>query len=140
MARIKSKKYQGVYLNHLQDGDISYFINYKNMDNKKIWVKIGKKSNGVNEKFAYTKRAEYINKIKTGTDPLQHKKKKTAITLDSIFQKYKDLKATESKDIIKTEQKYKANVYKVFGDMDINEITTDRALYIVYFQTNLILS
>ena len=35
MARIKSNKYQGVYLNHLQDGDISYSINYKDGNNKK---------------------------------------------------------------------------------------------------------
>lgn len=135
MARIKSKKYQGVYLNHLKDGDISYSINYKDINNKKVWVTIGKKSNGVNEKFAYTKRAEYVNKVKTGTDPLQHKKKKEAITLDEIFLQYKALKATESKDIIRTEQKYKSNIYKVFGTTDIHEITTDK---IVAFRKSLL--
>ena len=135
MARIKSKKYQGVYLNHLKDGDISYSINYKDSSNKKVWVTVGKKSNGVNEKFAYTKRAEYVNKVKTGTDPLQHKKKKEAITLDEIFLQYKALKATESKDIIRTEQKYKSNIYKVFGATDINEITTDK---IVSFRKSLL--
>ena len=135
MARVKSKKYAGVYLNHLQNGDISYFISYKDMNSKKVWVSIGKKSDGISESFSYNQRIGHINKIKTGIDPLQHKRRKTAITLDTIFQQYKALKATESKDIIKTEQKYKANVYKVFGDMDINEITTDK---IVAFRKSLI--
>ena len=134
MARIKSNKYQGVYLNHLQNGDISYSINYKD-GNKKTWVTVGKKSNGINEKFSYMKRAEYINQVKIGTDPLQHKKKKKIITLDEIFLMYKDLKATESKDIIRTEQKYKSNIYKVFGMMDINEITTEQ---IVAFRKSLL--
>jgi len=135
MARVKSKKYQGVYLNHLIDGDTSYSINYKDSNNKKVWVTIGKKSNGINERFAYNKRAEYVNKINIGIDPLQHKKKKTVITLDEIFQSYKKLKQSQSTDLIKTEQKYKANVYKVFGAMDINEITTDK---IVAFRQSLL--
>ena len=88
MARIKSNKYAGVYLNHLANGDISYSINYKDIHNKKIWVTVGKKSNGVNEKFAYTKRAEHINKIKTGVDPLAHKKKKTIISLNHLANVY----------------------------------------------------
>ena len=37
------------------------------------------------------------------------------ITLDEIFQQYKELKQSESKDIIKTEQKYKSNIFKVYG-------------------------
>ena len=62
MARIKSKKYVGVYLNHLSNGDISYTVNYKDQHNKKVWVTVGKKSNGINEKYSHIKRAEYINK------------------------------------------------------------------------------
>jgi integrase len=126
VARIKSKKYQGVYLNHLKNGDISYYINYKDLTDKKVWVKIGKKSEGITENFSYTKRAEYINQINIGTDPLQHKKKKKRITLDSIFEKYKVIKESESKDFIRTEQKYKAGIKKVFAEMDLHEITTDK--------------
>jgi hypothetical protein len=84
MARIKSKKYAGVYLNKLANGDISYSISYKDLNNKKVWVTIGKKSNGIIETYAQNKRAEYINLIKIGEDPLAHKKKRKITTLDSL--------------------------------------------------------
>ena len=92
MARVKSKKYAGVYLNHLSNGDISYAVSYKDAHNKKVWVTIGKKSNGITEKFAYAKRAEYINKVKNGVDPLAHKKKKNIVTLNALAKTYFDNK------------------------------------------------
>lgn len=39
MARIKSKKYNGVYLNHLANGDITYTVTYKDAFEKKYFVK-----------------------------------------------------------------------------------------------------
>ena len=101
MARIKSKKYVGVYLNHLASGDISYSINYKDHHSKKVWVTVGKKSNGANEKFAFAKRAEYVNNIKTGTDPLQHKKKQQVTTLNDLAMVYFIDKDTDNKTNIR---------------------------------------
>lgn len=120
MSRVKSKKYVGVYLNHLTNGDISYSINYKDNHSKKVWVTVGKKSNGVNEKFAFAKRAEYVNDIKTGTDPLQHKKKQQVTTLDDIARVYFTEKDIKNKNNIRQLQKY--NLY--FGHIkptDIND-------------------
>jgi hypothetical protein len=34
MAYIKSKKFEGVYQNPLKSGDISYYITYKDNENK----------------------------------------------------------------------------------------------------------
>ena len=42
MSRIKSKKYTGVYLNKLADGDISYSVMYKNEDGKTQRFTVGK--------------------------------------------------------------------------------------------------
>ncbi len=123
MARIKSKKYAGVYLNHLTNGDVSYSINFKDEHNKKVWLTIGKKSNGINEKFAYTKRAEYINKIKNGIDPLQHKKKKEVTTLDDLAKVYFEDKETENKTNMRQLQKY--NLY--FGVIEPIEINSEYA-------------
>ena len=119
MGRIKSKKYAGVYLNQLVNGDISYSINYKDANGKKIWATIGKKSNGVTEKFAYARRAEYVNKVKTGIDPLAHKKKKQITTLDDIAKVYFVDKEAENKTNIKQIQKY--NLY--IGQIDPKEIS-----------------
>lgn len=130
MARIKSKKYAGVYLNHLASGDISYSINYKDIDNNKKWVTIGKKSNGINEKFAHAKRAEYVNKVKTGEDPLQHKKKQQVITLDNLANVYFDDKADENKTNDKQKGKYELHIKPVLGTKGIQSITKDDVLKI----------
>ncbi|KYJ85665.1 tyrosine-type recombinase/integrase [Sulfurovum riftiae] len=121
MARIKSKKYAGVYLNHLANGDISYVINFKDQHGKKVWVTVGKKSNGINEKFAFAKRSEYVNKIKLGEDPLQHKKKKQVTTLDDLAMVYFLDKEAENKTNIRQIQKY--NLY--FGHIDPKDISSE---------------
>lgn len=78
MARLKSKKYTGLYLNHLDDGDISYSVNYKDESRKKVWYTVGKKSQGITEPFANNKRNELLNQIRLGIDPL------AGVTFDSI--------------------------------------------------------
>ena len=120
MARIKSKRYTGVYLNKLVNGDVSYSINYKDTNGKKVWVTVGKKSNGINEKFAYNQRAEHINKVKTGIDPLAHKKKKHITTLDDIAMVYFLDKEADNKTNIRQLQKY--NLY--FGHIDPKDISS----------------
>lgn len=86
MSRIKSKKYDGIYLNHLANGDISYYITYKNESHKKTWLKVGKKSEGITETFCKQKRIETINQISFGEQPtaIKRKAKKNIITLDDI--------------------------------------------------------
>jgi len=90
MGRIKSKKYNGVYLNHLLSGDITYTVTYKDEHDRKVFYKIGKKSEGITEVFAYNKRNEFINQVRLGEDPLAHKKKKSIIILDSLSKVYFD--------------------------------------------------
>ena len=125
MGRIKSKKYTGIYLNHLENGDISYSIVFKNEYGKPVRVTIGKKSNGITEKFAYAKRAEYVNQIKTGVDPLAHKKKKKITTLDNIATVYFNDKADENKTNDRQKGKYELHIKPLFGSKDINAITKD---------------
>ena len=115
MARVKSKKYQGVYLNHLIDGDISYSINYKDSNNKKVWVTIGKKSNGINERFAYNKRAEYVNKINIGIDPLEYKKRKQLSPLMRYFKATKSLNNHRVKTSSKQNKSTKPMCIKSLG-------------------------
>lgn len=123
MARVKSKKYAGVYLNHLVNGDISYAVNYKDHNGKKVWITVGKKSNGVNEKFAFARRGEYINNIKIGVDPLQHKKKKQVTTLEDLAAVYFDDKADENKTNDRQKGKYDLHIKPVLGDKDTQTIT-----------------
>ncbi len=81
MARVKSKKYNGVYLNHLKNNDTSYSIVYKDEYGRTARFTVGKKSEGITEVYAYNKRNEFVNKIRLGEDPIAHKKKKKVITV-----------------------------------------------------------
>ena len=92
MAREKSKKYTGIYLNRLQNGDISYSVSFKDKYNKMQRKSIGKKSEGITERYANNKRIEMLNQIRHGEDPLAHKKKSKLIFQD-IWNFYVDNKA-----------------------------------------------
>mgnify|MGYP002629952717 CR=1 FL=1 len=126
MARIKSKKYLGVYLNKLADGDTSYSITYKNDDNKKVWFTVGKKSSGITETYAYNKRNEFINKIKLGEEPtaVTNKKKKDIITLDSVAVDSYKLKEMHNRNNQKSQRKYEMHVTPSLGKRDIKSITS----------------
>ncbi len=54
-----------------ENGDISYYITYKDLQNKLKRVKIGEKSQGITEHYCYRKRSELINTVRLGEDPQQ---------------------------------------------------------------------
>ena len=128
MSRIKSKKYNGVYLNKLNSGDVSYSIIYKDAYNKTKRFTVGKKSQGITETFAYQKRTEFINKIHLGVDPLAHKKRKNITTLDMIADVYFTDKAFENKSNDKFKQKYNLHIKPIFGSKNIFEINKNDVL------------
>lgn len=127
MARIKSKKYTGVYLNKLADSDVTYSINYKDAENKKVWFTVGKKSNGITETYAYNKRNEFINKIKLGEEPpaILKKKKKNIITLDSVAVEHYTSKENHNRNNKLSKRKYEMHISPFLGKKDIQSITTD---------------
>ena len=92
MSRIKSKKYTGVYLNKLQNGDTTYSISFKDDNNKTQRKTIGKKSEGITENYASVKRAETLTLIRLGEDPLAHKKKST-FKFEDVWSLYVENKA-----------------------------------------------
>lgn len=84
-----SQKYQGVYSHALKNGDTSLYIGYTDIstgDYKKI--KIGLKSQGITEPYCYNKRAEILNKIRLGEDPLVQFGKNKRMLFDVFAEKY----------------------------------------------------
>lgn len=125
MSRVKSKKYDGVYLNHLANGDISYYITYKNKSNKKTWLKVGKKSEGVTETFCKQKRIETINQISFGEQPtaIKRKAKKNIITLNEVATLYFEYMKTKSTPRSLGDRKSKYNKHlKTLHNRDILSI------------------
>ncbi|KIM07404.1 MAG: hypothetical protein KU38_10540 [Sulfurovum sp. FS08-3] len=124
MGRIKSKKYQGVYLNHLENGDISYSVMYKD-GNRTQRFTVGKKSEGITETFAYNKRNEIMSKLRLGVDPIVHKKKKEVTTLNDLAKVYFDAKEGENRENKRQHSKYEHHIQGILGDMDIHKISKD---------------
>jgi len=124
MSRVKSKKYAGVYLNLLENGDISYSVMYKDGDVTKRFT-VGKKSAGITETFAYNKRNELIYQLKLGVDPIAQKKKKKITTLDSLAKLYFEAKVNENKANKKQEGRYVLHIKSLLGSKDIHQITKD---------------
>lgn len=128
MSRIKSKKYNGVYLNNLSNGDISYSIVYKDEFNRMQRFTVGKRSQGITEIFSNQKRNEFINKIHLGEDPLAHKKRREIVTLDMLASVYFEDKAYENKSNEKFRQKYILHIQPIFGKRGIFSITKNDVL------------
>ena len=126
MGYINSKRYgSAVQLYKKSSGDISYYITYKDEDNKLKRIKIGDKSKGITEPFCNQKRNEVVNTVKLGGEmPIKHKKPKM-ITLDEIAQQYFDyLHIYSSKGTIKeTTNRYKNHLKNLFGYKSIDRIT-----------------
>lgn len=116
---IKSKKYIGVYYNELDKNDKAYYFTYKD-GGKKIWINIGKHSEGMRENTAFTLRSEQISKMKHGNDitVVSKKKKKETIQLDSLADIYFNEKKIDKYRM----NKYKNHIKPVFGDKEITTI------------------
>ena len=118
-CQIKSKKFEGVYHNKLKNGDVSYYITYKDTDNKTVTKKIGRKSEGVTENYCSQIRYETISKLKNDELPpkVAIQKRQTVVTLDSLWDFYFETKDTKS--LHKYEGKYKKRIQPILGKKDV---------------------
>lgn len=127
MALIASKKHKGVYVNALQDGDNAYFIKYTDpVSGQYRSVKIGLKSQGITEVYAYNKRSELINQLRLGENPLQ--KMKSNLTVDTLAENYlSELERSGKSPVsIKNEiGRYKLHIKPTLGKIRANAVTAD---------------
>ena len=125
MGYKNSKKYgSGIQLYTKVNGDISYFVTYKDEQNKLVRVKIGEKSKGITEPFCNKKRNEIINKIRLGEDIPIKKKRKRIITLNDIAKAYFKDKESAAKRV----NKYNLHIEPYFGHNNAENITKNEIL------------
>ena len=124
MSRIISKKYKGIYLNHLANKDISYSITYKDEYGKLTRFTVGKKSQGITENYANAKRNEFINKIRLGEEPdaIKKKKKKNIYTLDMLAKEHYDYKELHNRNNTKVRIIYTSHISPFIGNKSIDNI------------------
>ncbi len=129
MSYVNSKKYgTAVQLYKKANGDVAYYITYKDEFNKLKRIKIGDKSKGITESYCNQKRIEIINSIKLGEEPpaLARKKKDKTILLDDVAKLYiESLKVHSSKNSMGTiTSKYYRHLSPILGQKEITTITS----------------
>ncbi len=125
--RAKSKKFTGVYIEELQDNDKSFYITYKDENNKKVWLKIGKFSEGIREQFCNIKRNEIITKIRLGESVKLKHAKKDKITISTLADDYFGYRIMHSpKSGAHEQRRYKNHIEPIFGSLSVDEISQDK--------------
>lgn len=103
--------------------DKTFYFTFKDIaTNKKVWVKVGKYSEGIRENVTAALRNEAISKNRHGEDiTVQAKKKiKNITTFDEIANEYLEIK--NNRNLI---SRYNATIKEVFSNKDINSITKE---------------
>ena len=85
-----SKKYPGIYINEYKNGNVAYYINFRNETGKPTLKKVGLKTTQSNftVKDAYDKLIEAKHKITTGEELPKVLQKKSTILFQDIFNNY----------------------------------------------------
>ncbi len=140
---IKSKKYTGVYYYPLANKDKVYSITYKNLDGKKVWVKIGLDSENIRENYCHKKRTEIVNKIRLGENPEIIKNSRTAkevITFGMIANEYIDDRKDKitAGSFVDIKSKYKNHIEPSLANKDIETITKKDIEVIVTNKKNIL--
>ncbi|MDO8453634.1 MAG: site-specific integrase [Sulfurimonas sp.] len=123
MARIRTK-YTGVYYRETttnEKPDKTYYITFKNSQNKMQEMKIGKFTEGIREQYCNLKRNELLTKIRLGEEVHIKHRQKDKIFLKEIADEYFNTRAerdSKNKDI----SSYKKHLLSYFENTDLNTI------------------
>ena len=119
MSYQNSKKYKtSVQLYKKENGDISYYITYKDEQNKLKRLKIGNKSDGITEPYCNQIRSDILHKLRIGEELPIKRKNKPITTLNQIAQIYFNDKESAAKRI----NNYKLHIEPIFGIRSIESI------------------
>lgn len=128
MGYINSKKY-GSAIQHYKkaNGDISFYITYKDETNKLKRIKIGDKSKGITEPYCNQKRNEILHKIRTGEELPIKQKKKNYVTLNELAEVYFE----ETQASAKRQSVYNVHIKPIFGKRNVESIVKDEIKKII---------
>ena len=115
---INSSRYgYKVQLYHLKDGDITYYIVYKD-GQERYCKKIGRKSDGITEKKCIDLRSQILSEQRHGVDLSQKSFKH--LTFDKLAERY--FSSLELSSQKRYQQMYEKHISDSFGDMVIAKL------------------
>ena len=119
-------KYEGVWINELKNGDISYYINYRDDQGKPVKVLVGKKTkiSDFTVKDAYAKLIEMKYKLQHDEEPTIKAGRTSKVKFDTIWQEFYSYAKANKKSYLMDEQNYKKHIKPVFGHKSVKDLTS----------------
>jgi len=117
-------KYDGVWINELKNGDISYYINYRNEQGTSVKIKVGKKTiaSDFTIKDAYAKLVETKYKLQHGEEPIVKSKRAIKIILDDLWLEFFKYAKANKKSWRMDEQNYNKHIRPIFGKKNVKTL------------------
>lgn len=114
-----------IYRDSVTNGksDKTYYIRYKDENNKTIELKIGKYSEGVREAYCNQKRNEILTKQRNGEEPpvIAQKKKRVILSIETLSKAY-FIHRLENGSKKVDESVYSVHILPFLKDYDLNTI------------------
>ena len=117
-------KYEGVWVNKLENGDISYYINYRDENGKPVKLQIGKKTkvNDFTSKDAYTKLIEVKYKLQHDQEPIIKTSRISKIKFNDIWEEFLKYAKVNKKSYLMDELNYNKHIKPIFGNKDVKNL------------------
>ena len=119
-------KYEGVWINELKNGDISYYINYRNEQGKPVKVQVGKKTvaSDFSVKDAYAKLIEVKYKLQHDEEPTIKAGRTSKIKLDDLWHEFFIYAKANKKSWTMDEQNYNKHIKPIFGHKSVKSLNS----------------
>lgn len=117
-------KYEGVWINELKNGDISYYINYRDENGKPVKVQVGKKTatSDFTARDAYAKLIEIKYKLQHDQEPTIKSGRVVKIKLNSLWDEFLIYAKNNKKSWAEDERNYNKHIRPVFGNKSVKQL------------------
>ena len=128
-VRVDKNRWPGVYKLETvtKPVDVIFYITYK-ADGRKVWEKVGTKSQGITPQIAADVRAERLRKalhgeaVKTAKD-VRREKLQHDQTLDEVAKAYFESKGDSLKGVVTDKNRYDKHIKPTFGTRRVSSLT-----------------
>lgn len=119
-------KYEGVWINELKNGDISYYINYRDESGKPVKVQVGKKAatSDFSVKDAYAKLIEVKYKLQHDQEPVIKSGRVAKLKLDDLWHEFFIYAKANKKSWTIDEQNYNKHIKPIFGNKSVKSLSS----------------
>lgn len=117
-------KYEGVWINELKNGDISYYINYRDESGKPVKVQVGKKTKASDftARDAYAKLIEVKYNLQHDQSPQIKSGRIKKITFDTLWNEFYKYSKANKDSYLEDERNYNKHLKPVFGELNVKKI------------------